>query len=66
MAPSVILLKSQHEVSLVEVSTLNSLPGIVTETAGSVPSVEAPRLESRPPDPASPRGLAGFGALGRL
>ena len=66
MAPSAVLSQPQHEISLVGHDVEPSAPGIVVETVGNTPSVEALRLEPRPPGPASPRGLAGFGALGRL
>ena len=40
--------------------------GIFAGTADNAQSVGAPCLEPRPLDPVSPRGLAGFAALGRL
>ena len=43
---------------------LGSFPALAG-TADSAQSVGAPRLEPRPLDPASPRGLADFAALGK-
>ena len=40
-----------------------SAPDTFVKTDGSTRSVGAPRLEPRPLDPASPRGLAGSAAL---
>ena len=40
--------------------------GIVAGTAGTMLSVGAPCVEPRPPDPVSPRGLAGSGGLDKL
>ena len=42
-----------------ELSALDTFAGI----ADNVQSVRMPRLKPRPPDPASPRGLAGSAAL---
>ena len=64
MAALVVLSKSQHEVPFVEVSAPDSVLDIFAKTAGSAQSVGALRLEPRPLDPASPRGLAGSSALG--
>ena len=42
-----------------------SVSDTFVKTAGSAQSVGALRLEPRPLDPASPRGLAGSAALGK-
>ena len=64
MAAPVVLSKTQHQVLFVEVSAPDSLRLLSSQRLLVALSVGAPRLEPRPLDPASPRGLAGFAALG--
>ena len=65
VAAPVVLSKPQHQVPFVEVSAPNSLRLISSQGLLIAQSVGAPRLEPRPLDPASPRGLAGSAALDR-
>ena len=65
MAAPDVLLKPQHQVPFVEVSAPDSLRLISSQKLLVAQSVGVPRLEPRPLDPTSPRGLAGSAALDR-